>query len=349
MKVLLCLLFMGVLVSVSSKDGFSGFKGVYPMGDQANIRYMTSLNSSETILFEANPVMRYSFYNNFIDRLMDTSSDKSDFSSALYIVFKPQLRMYTEESMPVKMPSYRVQVGWQMLKELSFRLTEKTDQTFLGFSLEHGHYSNGQTGGAFAEGYSDGSPESNAAYDSIGSSTELSEIVNRINGNFSTNLTEFILSFKSLDLDNRKYMEKMFSLDFGYTLYHKFLLIPGLITAGGFSDNDIDIYGRHRLLISGEYASLIDKENFVHNKLKVNKIFININIERILGAHDSINPFRYELKSTLFYTFFPPGFGIITGIIYGHDNYNLRFVDDGFQFFAGFTWENFSRIQMQKD
>lgn len=349
MKILLCLLFIWVLVSLSSNDTFSGFKDVYPMGDLPNIRSITPTNSSEPIIFEANPVMRYSFCNNFIDRLMDTSDKRSTHSWGTYIVFKPQIRMYNDVSMPVKMPSYKIQWGVQVLKDFNFIFPNLSDQTFIGFSIEDGHYSNGQTGGAFAEGTIAESNEAEAVYDTINSSTDLSDIVNRTNGDFSTNLTEITLCLKWMDLDNKKFMKNMKTVSFGYTWYHKYLLIPYVFMMGGYSDNDINLYGKHRIKIGGEYVSLTDKEKFWYKNLGITKMFFNADIEIIFGAHDSVNPYRFEFKFTAYHLKLPPGFGIIAGVIYGHDNYNLRFVDEGFQLFIGFTWEDFSRIQMQKD
>lgn len=349
MKILLCLFLMGVLTSLFSDDAFSGFKEIYPMGDLTNIRYVTPMNSSESIIFEANPVMRYSFYNNFIDSLMDASDDRSILSWGTYVVFKPQIRMYNQDSNPVKMPSYKIQWGSQTLIDLNYWFSDISDQTFLGLSFEDGHYSNGQAGGAFAEGTIAGTVEAEAIYETIDSSTDLSEILNRTNGDFSTNLTEITVSLKSIELDKRKYMEKMSTVSVGYTWYHKYLVIPYVITVGGYSDNDIKLYGKHRLRVSGEYVSLTDKNNFFYKRLFITKMFFNIDMETIFGAHDSVNPYRYEFKITSFFIKLPPDFGVVTGFIYGHDNYNLRFVDEGFQLYAGFTWESFSRIQMKKD
>ena len=122
------------------------------------MRYMSSYVKWETILFEANPIANFSLYNNFEKGLMNGKNHLQ----AWYFSFKPQLRMYTENSLPVKTPSYRIFPATQHM----FRLQPPNDsvQRFWGFAFESGHYSNGQSGCAFSEMYEDGTKESNRNY-----------------------------------------------------------------------------------------------------------------------------------------------------------------------------------------
>ena len=96
------------------QKSFNDYAKFYPIGDDPNIRFITSYVKQEDILFEANPVLKLSFYNNFVKGLIN--EDKH--TQAWYISFKPQIRMYTDNSLPIKTPSYRIFLGTQHLFNL---------------------------------------------------------------------------------------------------------------------------------------------------------------------------------------------------------------------------------------
>jgi hypothetical protein len=315
-----------------AQKSFNEYVQCYPIGDDPNIRYMTSYTSQEKILFEANPIVRYSFYNNFVKELM---KENNIHSHACYFNFKPQLRMYNDNSKPVRMPSYKILLGTQHLFRIKTQAEQK--QAFIGFSLESGHYSNGQDGSAFSEKYADDSKESDSIYNTITDATDLSKILNRKSGNFSTNLSELILNYRCYDLDDLM-PSKMHSINLGYTLYHNRFL--GLADFGGYTQNDIKIYGRHRFLGSYEYMQVL-------KKYKDKRFSIKQTIEFIQKPHPSVEPFRTE--TTFTYYPFPKSktFGFMASYIYGHDNYNFRFVDTGHQVSFGLTWSQFPLVQMK--
>jgi len=205
---------------------------------------MSSNSKYETILFDANPSMKVGFYNNFIKGLMNKAKLHS---MAQYVTIAPQIRMYAERSQPVKMPSYRILLGTQHLFRLKVPATDMA--RFVGFSLESGHYSNGQSGCAFSTAVNDETHACDSVYSLINANTDLSAMLNRKNGNFSTNLTELIVNYRTCKLDSQFRAIRVYSISLGYLLYHD--RIFGLIDLGGFSDNDIKIFGRHRL--SGKY------------------------------------------------------------------------------------------------
>ena len=333
MKNTLFFLILFINYGLTAQKSFNDYVTFYPIGEDPNIRYMTSYTSQEKILFEANPIVRYSFYNNFVKELMN---EKNIHSQAWYINFKPQLRMYNDNSKPVRMPSYRIFLGTQHL----FRLkeTKEQNQKFIGFSLESGHYSNGQDGSAFSEEYADDSPESESIYNSITDQTDLSQLLNRKNGNFSTNLTELILNYRFYDIDDEYKPSQMHSVNLGYTLYHNRFL--GIADFGGYTQNDIKIYGRNRFLGGYEYMRVLKKN-------KNTRYTIKQNIEFIQKPHASVDPFRTETIFT--YYPFPKSktFGFMTSYIYGHDNYNFRFVDSGHQVSFGLTWSQFPPVQVK--
>lgn len=221
-----------------------------------------------------------------------------------------------------------------------FRLSnEEVLQHFIGFSLESGHYSNGQTGCAFSRDFEDETVDCDSIYSLINSSADLSGMLNRKSGNFATNLTELILNYRRYNLDDDNLPKKMHSVDLGLVLYHdKFL---GVASFGGYSDDDIKIYGRCRLLVGYEYMRVLKEGTGLIFSFKQN-------IEIIKGAHDDVNPIRSESK----FSFYPfkksKTVGVFISYIFGHDNYNFRFVDSGHQATIGLTWNQFPRFSLKK-
>jgi len=226
----------------------------YPIGGNPDMKYIfSSYNDYETILFEANPTVRFSIYNNFERGMVE----RPKHTQAWYVSFRPQFRMYTENSRPVKTPSYRVYLGTQHLFRLMNNKYTK-QKHYAGFSLESGHYSNGQGGCAFSTRFEDGSVGCNNIYSSINPSMNLSKTLNRISGNFSTNQTELILNYRIYELDRKDYPRKMHSFNLGYNLYHN--RFWGILEFGGYSENDIKIYGRHRFLLGYEFMIAFKEE-----------------------------------------------------------------------------------------
>lgn len=332
MKRLLTTLILFHCSIVLGQKTFNDFVQFYPIGDDPNIRLMSSYTKQEAILFEANPIVRYSFYNNFVKGLID---ENNKHTQAWYLSYRPQLRMYTENSLPVRTPSYRIFIGTQHLFRINTNNTAR--HNFLGFSVESGHYSNGQDGSAFSELYTDGSAQSDSIYNLITPSAQLSEILNRRSGNFSTNLTELIFNYKTYKLDDDNIPSQLVSFNLGYILYHNRFL--GLGNFGGFTQNDINLYGRHRFLLGIEFMNVLEK-------LKNTRYSFKQNFELIKTPHQSVNSFRSE-SILAFYPFKKSKtLGFMLTYIYGHDNYNFRFVDSGHQISFGLTWSQFPPFKM---
>lgn len=322
------LFILSLLISFSSCKILDDHKSYYPVGDDPNIGWKSTMGKAkpyEHILFEANPIVRYSVFN---DVYKLKNEDNNDYVKAYYISYRPQLRMYTQKSLPVKTPSYRILLGSQQV----FRIDKLN---LLAISLESGHYSNGQDGGAFTDKYPDESPESDAIYKTITSQTDLSTMLNRKSGNFSTDLTEMIVNFRLNKPDRNDMARLTHSFKLGGTLYHNRFL--GIGNFGGYSDNDIRIYGKVR--VNGGYE-LSWKQNWLRYSFAING-------ERIFNAHPSVNPWRTEIIFTV-YPFKPtPDLGVFTTFVNGHDNYNYRFVDSGNQFGLGISWNLFPPIKLK--
>ena len=304
----------------------SGFKEYYPIHEKPSISYLSDLGVQEYILFDAKPVVNYSIYNDMRFK-MDSFLYKPSF--AIYLTYQPHIRMYQQTSRPVKTPSYKLLLGYQSL------IKTRSDN-FFAYAIESGHYSNGQAGCAFDENLEDGSTACENVYSTITDDTDLSDILNRKSGNFSTNQTKLSASFRfnkfSLSSDAPI---KSFEFSASWTYFHNHLL--GLADIGGFSKSDIDIYGRSRIGMGFE---------FMHNFKNWVRYSIVIRSEHITGAHSSVRPSRWEARLNIYPLNKEMGF-FISGIT-GHDNYNYRFVDNGSQINLGFTWDLFAPFEIKR-
>ncbi len=306
----------------------NNFVRYYPIGEDPSICYKSSYVKNETILFEANPTVRYSFYNTISKGL---SAGKRR-TQAWYLEIRPQIRMYNDNSFPVKTPSYRFFIGTQHMYRLS-------DRYLIAASLQSGHYSNGQSNSAFSEKFADGSRESDSLYTLITPETNLSQMINRETGNFSTHLAEGILNFRTNRFNEKRVPYKTSSLKIGLIVYQR--RFSGFIAFGGDSKRDINLYGKYRFLTGYEYVLTLKKGEGI-------RMSFSENIELIQGAHPSVNPLRTETIYTLYPFINTNTLGFFLSYAYGHDTYNLRFVDAGHQLALGITWCQFPPFQMKQ-
>ncbi len=327
---------LSVLCTTHAFGQFEKYSHVYPMGHDPNVRWMSTYSEYEQIQFEANPIIKFSFHNNFVKRLADTTKLHSH---AQYIDFRPQFRLYKEESQPIKTPSYRIFLGTQHL----FRLKNPfpTYNQFIGFQVQSGHHSNGQSKCTFAEDEFDNGRVCEAIYDSITADTDLSALLNRKNGNYSVNLSEFTINYRLNKLGMDGYAKQTHSFMLGYVVYHKGIF--GVADVDLVTDNDLNILGRHRMSLSYEYiiAFQLSEKSKIRQRVRIKQ-----HIEAIFDAHPHINPIRFESSITYYPLSMVSALGISFSFIYGHDNYNYRIVDSGSQFTAGLTWDLFSPVRL---
>jgi hypothetical protein len=320
-------------------DLTKSFREIYPFTQTQNMGYMSSYRKDDPILFEANPRVRFSFYNDFVSHLMNVSNStgeakKQRIGKAFYAGFNSQLRMYKNNSLPVQMPSYQIVIGGQFGK-----LTNGSSPNFKRLyvvSFESGHYSNGQAGCAFAHGIEDESPACDSVYRTITNSTNLSEKLNRIDGNFSTNLTRIGLGYRSFKKDDKScHMVRSWNFQLEYTLYHD--RFWGVFPFGGYTDRDIDIYGAHRLSAKVEWSTVFCNRY---------TLTASNEFEYIFGCHPWVNPARNETRISVFPFPVVPMVGFFVGMYTGHDNYNFRFVDKGTVVNAGICWSAFQPLKL---
>lgn len=315
------------------------FLPVYPIGENPRIGYISSaVPEKEKIYFESQPILRMSLFNNIQRQYMN--SDK-DFASAWYLSFRPHLRMYNQNSKPVKTPSYKISIiGHQGVYR--FKNKEKEPKHFFTYSFESGHYSNGQSRCAFNKELEDESLGCMTLYEQIDANTNLSNLLNRESGNFSTNYTELIIKHFYITKYN-DYNTPLSKISFqaGYNRYHDNLLWVADI--GGYTNEDIKIYGKNRFLFKVDAFYTLNTSRFPNWLKHMDRIEHAIDYEFISKPHESVNPHRIVFTNTLY---FKNNMGVYISGIYGHDSYNYRFVDSGFQFSAGIMFDIFPPIQL---
>ena len=325
--------FVGLILFFSLGQTYAQDEGprhVYPFGERPDLNWASSLGG-EKILFEANPIVRYAFYDNIV-RNFDSNAP---WGVSAFIEARPQLRMYVQQSVPVKMPSYRILLGGNYL----YRLPSKHQ---IGFSLLSGHYSNGQSGCPYCDDLPDEADSCYLQYYSFTDTTNLGALLNRTNGEFSTNMTELIVGFRlnGFGEDDSK-PNQILSFKAGWTIFHdKFL---GVLPFGGYKDDDtsafadfdIDIYRRHRIQLGLEYSRMFNNQS---------TFVAGLDYRNMIGAKYQINPNRLVASVRWYHKC---DFGYFMKFIYGHDDYNIRFLDSGFQFRVGISWNTNPHIKIK--
>ena len=156
----------------------SPFSGYLPIRESPELNWSTPMTESEPLLFEAEPILYYNLYNNY--PYYETKENPKE--EAFYLYFNSHFRMFQGRSRPVRMPSYKIFMGWQRSYDLG--------RDYFSFAIESGHYSNGQSGCAWSDTAVDGTRSCELIAESITDNEDLSKRLNRINGNFSTNLSK---------------------------------------------------------------------------------------------------------------------------------------------------------------
>ncbi len=297
------------------KLNYNIFTSFYPIHENPTVGWRSKLKQDAQIVFDFHPVLTTSFFNNFERKL----EKKQLFGMGYYFSFRPHFRMYSKNSTPVQMPSYRIFLGLQHMYRLS-------DEHLISYAIESGHYSNGQSGCALGAGLDDQSEACDSLYALVNDNSNLSEMINRTNGDFSTNLSQFTINYRYVPKQpETKKFRQVHSTNFGLVYYHNNFL--GLVDAGGHSANAIKMYGRWRFLLS---------YNYTHQWNSGYRFVLAEDIEIIEGAHPFVNPLRAVATASFF---LPRNLGVYVSYSYGHDDYNLRFVDSGHQFGIGLVWD----------
>lgn len=318
------LLFIGLTVGLQTfSQGIkkSPFNGYLPIRESPELNWSTPMTKSEPLLFEAEPILYYNLYNNY----PYYESKENPKAEAFYLYFNSHFRMFQGRSRPVRMPSYKIFMGWQRSYDLG--------RDYFSFAIESGHYSNGQSGCAWSDTAVDGTRSCELIAESLADEEDLSKRLNRINGNFSTNLSkirfQYVLPKRGLGNMN------IHRFDLDYTYKHVAL---AFFFKYGATDRDINIVGRHDIRFQYE---LIRHTN-LHFRYSLSQ-----SAEYIFDAHPFINPWRFETCLNIFPQEWITSFFV--SFIHGHDDYNYRIVDSGNQYSLGVRWDLFQLKEYREE
>lgn len=323
----------------------------YPIGTNLSIGYLGNLKAArESYLFEAQPVVKLPFFNNIYKNMrQEKAAPDAPFGEKLklathaaYASFRPQLRMFDDASMPVKTPSYKIGIGYQHFFSLNKKdkygaINGGGSRRYLAVAFETGHYSNGQSGAAFDENLIDGTPAADSLYRNIDNNTDLAAILNRMSGNFSTNYTEILVKYLQVGRTQNNYAMDWFSIEAGWTRYHDKLLY--MIPIGGYTENDIVLYGKNFYHLNLEYMSRFRNGSYI------DRIKLNVNYEYLYKPHPSVTRSRIEVIAGIYHK---SNVGIYTKLAFGHDTYNYRFVDNISHWGIGLTYDLFPSLEFAR-
>ncbi|ODS79262.1 MAG: hypothetical protein ABS44_21265 [Chryseobacterium sp. SCN 40-13] len=208
------------------------------------------------------------------------------------------------------------------------------DVCHFAVAFETGHFSNGQSGAAFDENLIDGTPAADSLYQHINEHTDLAAILNRKSGNFSTNYTEIMVKYLHVFKVRNNYALSWFSAEAGWTRYHDYLLY--MIPIGGYTENDIALYGKNFYHFNLEYMRRFKKGGCL------DRAKLNVNYEYLYKPHASVTRSRIEIIPAIY---FKSNVGIYGKIAFGHDNYNYRFVDNISHWGIGLTYDLFPSLE----
>lgn len=315
MKKAIVFSFVMIYVSAAFGQKENPFKGFLPIRENPEVNYSTPLTNEEPLIFEAEPVLYFNLYNSY--DYFDTLH-KAEKAEAFYLYYHSHFRMFQGRSKPVRMPSYKMFAGYQRSVDIG--------SGALTIGLESGHYSNGQSGCAWSDTAVDGTLSCQLITEALGDKENLSNRLNRVNGNFSTNLSKIRLQYVTPKY--RKDKKRVHKFGFDYNYLHAPLLL--MFEYDGSSNNDIDIIGRHRFEASYEFIRYTN--HFFRYSIKQK-------VRRLAEEHHSIEAWRYETSISIFPKEWVSAFFFT--FIYGHDDYNYRIVDSGNQFSVGVRWDLF--------
>lgn len=300
----------------SFRFNYNSFAITRPALENPRLGWNSPIYREENIIVDGFPAITFHFFKNYNQSVRK----KKKLGMSYYLSFLPHFRMYSKESNPVLMPSYKFFLGLKHMYHLG-------ERHIFGYKFESGHYSNGQDGCAFSSGNNTRNLDCDSLFRLINNDTNLSEKLNRQNGDFSTNLTNLVLDYRFVSRSDEGGPKQIHSFSLGVIVYHNNFF--GIIDKGGLGRGMIDIYGRFRFSLGYHYT---------YRWKSGYRILFEEYIELISGAHPWVNPFRSLTSFTLY---FPRNVGIYVNYIYGHDDYNIRFVDSGQQFGMGVSWDLF--------
>ena len=286
----------------------------------------TGVGRSEKMIFEARPTLKLPIYGNLNNDLLKGKK----YSETVHIVFDPQFRMYDDNSLPVKMPSYRAFLSAGILRQIG---DPNSPRALVSFTVEHGHYSDGQDGCVF------GSSKDNDSlckiYSAMADKINVAQMLNRSSGEYSTDFVRGKLKLcyllDSINAGCGPMMKNALEVTLGYTR-----LVDRLLgfDIGGYDDYASKIYPMNQL-----YGELAFEEYY---SCKSNRHY-RLSFEYFYRPSDNSFVYAHNFSATAAY-FFSFNLGFFVRGEYGQDSYNVRFVDKISRMMLGIAWSMNDRL-----
>jgi hypothetical protein len=284
------------------------------------------------LVFEAQIAPDVRIVDNFgraLDNVLD--SKKRHFAYAAFGTFLTRLRMFDEESNPVRTPSYMpkgtIQLAW--MKNLSTKDSESEPLEFLKGPIDmwlvnvipFGHHSNGQNGCLFLEQVrieGECQPQTPAS--------TRPEDVNRENGSFSTNYIRMGLEYRRLHLVGNYPEELRAVSQREWGIGGSLELNPSGYIGGSISDTLKPLYGPTRFRITAD-AVAGNWRVPVWRRLNCGRAWADASVTFIHGAADSVDTVATSLEAACL----PEGWGgagLFVRYYRGQDYYNAAFLEN---------------------
>ncbi|MGL1900696.1 MAG: hypothetical protein OCC49_01080 [Fibrobacterales bacterium] len=275
----------------------------------------TGNDFNEKVVMEARPILKMPFIDGVTPFIYQDSTYQR-----LSIIFDPHIRMLYKNSMPVIMPSYRVSASYAPTRYVS------SIKSFITPMIEHGHYSNGQSGCAFGSS-EDADSTCQALYSNL-DELNLGEQLNRKSGEFSTNFVRSKLKLMKVMgfYPGTGMVEDALEVTLGYTRYIDRLF--GFSIAG-YNTLDTKFYSMNRYLVevAGHHYLMMFNE--------MTQLRYGVSAQYLPSQHSQITPYNVSLFGNFTY---PSGVGVFVKAEKGQDLYNVRMVDDIFRVFIGVSF-----------
>ena len=245
--------------------------------------------------------------------------------------FGVRLRMFTEQSNPVRTPSYLPRIdAWRLLMRRTSTSAEENHYvrepvSMIAVNAAVGHHSNGQDKCTFRF-----DREPDGACPRFPREWTIDD-VNRESGNFSTNYGRIGVHYRRYYLDGNQIASAWWNLGLEGEFH------PVGFGPGGITDEMQGLYGFFRLRVKGEFM----KE----------RLLVPWRV-RIAAAYEHSPQSAAQLRSgawNLEVSMFPwsnGDWGLFGRAFSGQDYYNLAFLDDGLRSFAiGIVWQGAWRVR----
>jgi hypothetical protein len=242
-----------------------------------------------------------------------------------------RLRLFNEESSPVRTPSYMPKATVQIasLRNVS-RADESDEEEFSRGPVEmwlidvipFGHHSNGQNGCLFT------SQSRQAGDECVESARPQSSAINTTDGSFSTNYIQAMVQYGRLYLDSELAPETEYATRREWRAGAGFQVNPEGYVAGSIDHSLSELYGPTRILFEGMVAA--------RDRWRCGRLEADVHLQYIVDAPAGVPAFTTRAETACLPRAWG-GTGLFVRFYRGQDYYNLGFAERISRLQFGFT------------